>query len=601
MVLLNALKVLSAETQHTFSLTYAPGERVQKEFLFPSRMTVMVEVFPMEKVSVFALAEPVYYVDAYLSVEKGSLALVPCPASSFYDASLAPQKKDGESVSASAVEECIGKNIEVLVGSALRKAGASVFGGKNAGALQTVVFLIKLNRLCAALQCIEEEMSFDFSLGQILPYLVYEMFCKVCLERESSFVMPRLVQLSSALNGKLSQVAEDRVINAILVGLKLSLARRPARMLDMCSQVRVSPEKKALFFFLISKYLGSEYSASKCGILSQAREAFACRSCSPLGVQGVKSSLQTAAEMETPLRMDRPLCDHALDEYIHTKGDMPDPQIVFIPGIGVCSGVQSSSVFVPSSSSETLLDGVSVGYTEGQIQLQANMHVSGITVEMEHAFSALMVSEDAVSVSKRKNVFLSPLYYLNNRYTFFLPESCRIKQVHLKHKNRAFSKDVHTQVHVLPDLVGKSLYAHQHMILPVLSFPDKDVHSAVSEKASKLSGLPVSVVSSNPTTVRAVFKAPPSLNSSGTESAPLLYKDISLEWSAVKIANITRTEKAFEIVPLFKPLFLTLNGNTTLVPLSYVFSIPRDTPSAKLFWMLCDRSKSGTFLLKNTN
>ncbi|OAG31589.1 hypothetical protein NEDG_00064 [Nematocida displodere] len=588
MVLSNALKVLSADVCHRFSLEYAPSESVRKSFLLPRVVTVFVEVFPIKELSPFSRDDPLYAIDGFLVVENGHPRIRPCTEeSSFVDLPLS-SATDSAPASVSSIRAALSQSLADLVQIAIRKAEVAFFPVPNPSCLRSSTVLIKLNRTKQALLSIEEEMGEIFGMASVIPYAIYEVLIRAATGQTSPSLSDRIVQLSYYLDGSLESVLENRIANSLVEGVAHTPRPVPARILSMHTHVVLSSEKEALFLFLLAEALGRGSSGTRCALLTLAREAFACPGCSSR--PGIKNTLQSMVALETGLDVKRSVCNHLIDEYIHTKSSLPEPELSIRSAVGEYAGKERRGIYIPSFASEHCLSGKTTVFTEGRVEISHSIPLSAIEVEYPESISTTSLKEGVCVVGMRRRSLIAPISAQKGKSVFFIGRTSTLVGLTLHDKDRCFTHKASVQIQVLKAPISKKIFSHRFYIAPVSTSRHTNETDALLEIVRKKTGHPATLLSASPLVARVPFQ----------HASHSLYLDIRLFWSTLPVIRVEESEHQYEILPLFKPVAIQDPAHPQSSPVVVKKSfLLKKVPGAsrKLFWFFTDQSKGGVILL----
>ncbi|KAI5161949.1 hypothetical protein NEAUS04_0787 [Nematocida ausubeli] len=605
MVVLNSLKILSSGIRHSLTVQYRPSDQVRKAFILPQILSVHVEIFPISEISVFSMAEPLYFIDGYLIAEDGKACIKPCTAQGFVLPNYSKILAANEELSMQSIVQCVNENIHILVQSAIKKSEVPTFNVKHPVCLQVVVFFIKINRLKEAKQCIQENMPTTYSLTAVLPYVIYEVLLTVLVSPTSIVAMDGIAYISTALDRMEDSGEEDRAINAVLVGLSLSKAKRTPSILSMYTQVRLSPHKSSTFFYMLSLYLGPGY-ATKYSLMGLSMESIQCGMCTPNKIESSKKTLQSIISLESDLVLERTPYDLVLDEYMHCKGAMPDPEITIETGVGeyttqckdTLSTTETKAVYkidesahprkTETSESEDKEVRVEEVYTEGEMTFEVHpsaVQITGILIHRPPS-DTQVISSNLLSTAQKEMQIMPPLSSSGNKYKFFVNTTCTLKEIYLKYKGRTYSKAVSIAVEVLTIPMDKKIVAHRICIVPGYTAAESKEKKVIEAHIQKLIKTPFSVLSFSPLRIRIPF----------TYKEKMLYREMQLNWEYVEMLKITEKEELLEVQALQRDMRIRYKNRTVSIDAHQTEAIPKNA-AKKIFWEFNDRSKSGEILL----
>lgn len=594
MVILNSLKVLSAGTRYSFSVPYSPSRAMRKAFILPETFTVHVEIFPISEIDVFAQSEPVYFIDAYLGCKCGSVYITPCTSAKF----MLPEWFDlvgtDDTLTKEKVMKCAIENISLIIQSAMRKSGSARFHVNNPVTLQLAVFLLKINRVKEAHTSIKENIPSSFSISKTLPYFIYEIFSSVLLDRNDPSVLDSISYISTALNRMSDSTEENRVINAILVGLQHSTLRRPPSVLNMYSRLSVAPHKAPMFYYLLALAIGPGYS-TKYTLIGLSMNTVACGACSSPGVTSTKKALNSILSMETDLGIDRTPCDLVLDEHMHRKTETPDPELRICTRIGqyitqAAQDIESTEIQDVYTLKNRII------YTEGEIVLElddSTVEIIGIVIKRPPSETAVLSTQGILTQNKEIQ-YIAPLYKEEKKYTFFVSTACTLLQIQMSHKGRKYSKETEVSIEVLKLPVNKKIVSHRLNVISGATVVDKSANNpnieAYEKALKKYIQAPFSVVSYAPLHIRIPF----SYNES------MLYSQTVLNWEYVEFMRVAETEEFYLVTALEKDISVQYADVSLNISAGVEEKLQKQTQEAasKIHWILADKTKSGELLLR---
>ncbi|KAI5188788.1 hypothetical protein NEMIN01_0156 [Nematocida minor] len=598
MVILNALKILSSETRNSITVMYRPKHSIQKSFILPPSISVNVEIFPISEIGVFAQAEPLNFIDGYMGCEFGRLRITPCTAEGFALPEWFDLVSSNVEIPLSKITACVEENVDLLVESAIRKSEKAKFKVNNPVSLNFVVFFVKINRLKDALRCIKENIPTSYSLSAILPYIIYEMLISVLLNREDPSVLGNIAYISTVLDKSMCSSDEDRVLNAILVGLQHSTARRTPSILNMYSRISIAPHKSATFYYLLSLYMGSGYT-TKYTLIGLSMDSPQCHMCSSSRSASVNSTLQSIISLESDLVLERTPCDLVLDEYIHSKGSMPDPEIIIRPGIGEYltqenQGIEMTETRDLYSASASVhkdaQESTCTVYTEGKITLQVaspGVEITGILLGRPLS-DTVIVSSQPLCTAERGVQCIPPFFSQENKYSFFISTTSTLLEVYLKYKGRSYSKKVNISVEVLEVPLSKKIASHRLSIVPGVSCTESSEKQETEHYLQKFINSPFSIVSRNPLQVRVPF----------SYNGHMLYSEVAFDWDYMSIMRIKETEDSYEIHATCKDITVRYAKTSQSIDAKTSKIIPKQEKAEKtISWFFNDKSKSGKITL----
>ncbi|KAI5142864.1 hypothetical protein NEPAR04_1684 [Nematocida parisii] len=604
MVILNSLKILSSGTRQSLTVQYKPSEEIRKSFILPPLLYVYVEIFPISEINVFSRAEPLYFIDGYLGAQNGKPYITACTSDKFISSQYQSYTTVDQDLQPEHITQCINNKIDLLIHSAIRKSEASRFNVKDAICLRLVVFLIKINRLKEAQRCIKENMPSSYSLFKVIPYIIYEMLLFALLNSEDPAVIDDIAYISTALRKMENSNEEDRVINSILVGLSLSAAKRTPSILNMYSRVQVSPHKSSIFFYMLSLYIGPGYN-TKYTLMGLAMDKIGCNMCLPSKIDSSRKTIQSIISLESDLVTDRTPYDLVLDEYIHAKGSIPDPEIWISSGIGeymtqnkeTLSCTKTRSVYsidqilkdreIEAADDENSFP-ITAIYTEGDVLIEVNnphVQVTGLLLNRLPS-NTTVISCNSTQVKQKEKQIILPICACNGVYRFFVSASCEIAEVHLKYKGSAYSKALNLSIEVLEVPIDKKIVAHRLCVVPGHARKESQEKKEIEAYLHKFIKAPFTVMSFNPLKIRLPF----------AYNEKMLYTETALDWEYVEIIKIKEEEDTLKIESLQKDITIRYNNIDTSINAFNTKTIQKKGDN-KISWSFNDNSKSGEFFL----
>jgi len=582
MVLLNSLKVLSTNTRQSLLVEHAPEKALQKNLLLSSKLFLNVEIFPLSEISVFARSEPVYFIDGYLRVVDGRAEIAACRSSSFFDQE-ALSLCSGSFVSRADALDAVKKMADELVGAALRKAGNAFFGLRSAPSLRVCVFLIKINEMDRAVRQIEEKKEHTEGFFESVSYLIYETYGMLLRNSPSDEVVDKVFQVSSLFSREPASELEDRAICCVLVALDRTHGEVSRKILDLHMRSRISSEKKPLFFYLLSRYVGKSHRAARCGFVSFVLDAFGCRSCSHRRYECARRSLEGLMVSESDLAVEKAARDKLSSEFHISSETNTSPAVSIVSDIGQCVVEKTGDVFVSKFESVYSTDKVCCVFTEGAVAMVCKEEVFGVLVEKSEDTEVVVVKESSISSCRRKEAFIRSTNSSGGAHYFFFPDSCLVTGIVIRSRQKQFTKPVKITVKIVAPPDQKRILAHRYLSVPVVSAEGTTEEEAVGKKVSEFVEGPFSLVSCDPVVVRFPF-------SDGDAS---LYKDVGLGWSTVCVASVKETENAFVFSSFLNPIeFFSSRGSFVVIP-GKALEMPKEEVPNELEWRFSDRSKSG--------
>ncbi|KAI5186344.1 hypothetical protein NEHOM01_1408 [Nematocida homosporus] len=628
MLRLDALKVLATETRQTLQVEYCPDPAFQRAFLLPRKMSLLVEVFSLNDLPVFYRAEPLFSVDGYLHLKAGEPIVVPCPGLSFYEPSSLPKPTGLGPVSKSGLQTAVATAINGLVAAAARKAEKAHFKVDDPGCPRLCLFLLKLGRIKEAFACIRDSYSESFTLKPVLPYLIYEAYCSLFLPTETDATPERLLRLAQSLGPETDSETEDRILTCLLIGVKLTRPKKSPELLGLYSRIQVSPEKKALFFFLFAQNLGQEAAHTKYALIGLAETAFSCPRCVHSRQADVQKALRTIVTQSSTLNLAVPICEQPLTEYLHGQSPLPTHSILIESEIKDFTTTSP----LPISHTQTI-------YSEGRIFLHSSPSIIITSLLIESPFQPTLFLKASSSTTSTTNSTLlapvpgpshlpSPTHTLT---TFFLPYSTLITAIHLQHKGQKFKETVSIPIEIVPPIIPKKLYAHRYSIIPTIISPTSNEESTILSQiishitpsppsppnsthlnrtqpnSTQLNSTPPNSTPPNPTFPESYSKLSPMslpvrIPYRSLHTSQLLYKELRLHWLPLPLLTLTEQPDTLQITAHNYDLLITYNLPTNTKPIqehliarhSFILKRP---PSGRINWSLLTRNKSGFILL----
>lgn len=597
MVVLNALKVLSSEMRHFVTVEYRPSTAVRKNFLLPFSIYVDVEIFPISDICVFSRSEPLYFIDGYLSCVDGTPFITPCTSDEFALSEWFDLVSQDGQTSLDKVTQCIEENIAVLVESAIAKTEKVYFPVEAPVTLRLAVFLLKMNRLKDASRLLQENMPSSYILSNVLPYIIYETLSAVLINRDNPCVLSNIAYISTALDGKLDTIEEDRVLSAILVGLEYSLVRRTPSILNMYSRMIISPYKASIFYYLLSLSIGEGY-CTKYTLIGLSMDSLECYACSSTRKQSMKNTLQSIISLESSLVMERTPYDLLLDGHIETERSMPNPSLSISTDVGEYITKEEKGITVSEVKSiykieETDKDEIptTTVYTGGAVTIHiSTLHVEVTGLLLERPPSETMViSSQGLNIAQKGVQCITPIETTSGKAVFVVGLTSRIFEVYLKYKGRPYSKKVSISVEVLDIPIPKDIYAHKIALIPDAFLAGKNEKQGISKALGKYINGPFEILSSSPLILRLPF----------LYNKIMLCTEIHLNWDYMGALSITETESTYKLQAASKDVTVqygkdrrTIRANTT-----ETLRKKESNRAKSISWWFNDKSKKGKVLL----
>lgn len=598
MLRIDALKVLSSETRCTLLLPYKPPQEMRNAFMLPKEVTVTVEIFPIGELSVFARSEPLFYADGYLTAENGAPSITPCPSNSFCTPSLVPPKTADTDIFNAGVKTAAKNALDGLVKTAKRKSEEAVFNTKKTECMRLSIFLAKIGRVSAAFGVLHEGLTRSLSGQDALLYLIYDAYYSLMIEKEKKNALDKAVGLSSALDGSLPSLTEDRVIACILTAVKRCKEKTP-NALSFYTRVKVSSSKKTMFFYLLSQEMGALHGGARSALLKLAEKASMCNSCTYKQVSSTNKMLRSMRAVSSSVQLSTIPSNTLINKYRYKDSVIEEITI------SISTDLNDQPIKIEDKRRDK---GEDKRRDKGDISVMVHdklfissthaAKVCSILIESLLPMHSFTLHGKQNQMEKKRTALILCSFFSEKGYIFSIPRSAKVKEIKLDYKTQILTYPCSISVEVVPERVNKRIYAHRYMVLPTILMKNRPVHETVSKFITKYAGAPCTLSSLNrslpfPMSARIPFM----------HGQTLLHETVNLYWVMLPIAEIEKNNDYEDQASIRAIDHEILLGTKSGLSSKYPSLAPGQQISVPwmelkcLFWHLSSGSKRGPFFL----